>query len=1385
MRRRLNLRVLACLVFGLPLIAGGTHWLHNYQVRRNAGTLLEQADRAEEKGDRAGAVEYLQRYVALNRNDASAWSRLGLLLDRQTSSPRDRLKAFFVTEQALRLDPEQHETRRLLVRIAMELRQHSDAHEHLNTLLQAFPNDAELEDLQGQCAMAAARFAEADQWWQKAVQHAPGRIECWTRRAHLLRRRLNRPEDADRAMEAMIAANPQSAVAFLARGRYRAEFHPGEKAAADITHALQLAPDDAEVLLTSAEVEQSRGHTEIARAHLRHGIEKHPRNGRFLLSLARLELRDGQRSKAAECLRRSLPMLKDPLQQWTAADMLLDAGEASEAQTVIASLEKAAISRARIDFLQARLQMADKNWRRARDLLEGARQGLASSPLLLKQAHLLLAVCYRHLGNPDLRVAACRAALAVDSAWVPAQLELAAATAATGRFDEALAVYQKLASHLPSSRVAAGRLILRRTLRAPADRRNWAEIERFLKEAPEATQQSVEWRMLWIDVLVAQGRLADAEKYLQAARAEQPRQVQYRLALAALADRQEQPDRARKLIDEARRELGDLADLRLAQVARGLTGPKEKIHALLLQSSRDAGRFDKTEHARLLDGLVVAAIRADDIPLARQFADQRIQLQPNDVDGRLLAFRLAIQAADADASRHLLKELRQTEGEDGALWRYGEAALWFRFAKADDRTGVAAARKHLDEAAKRRPSWPPVALLDAELCEREGNLDQAIERYRQAVKLGERQPGVVRRVVQLLHTRRRYAEAEEVLRHLQEDMPLTGSLGRLAAEVSLLGRRAPEQTLELARKAVAADAADYREQLWFGQILAALDRHAEAEKVFRKAVELKADVPETWVNLVLLLARGKQTEAAETALRQAQEKLGAGAALPLAVCWEALNQRAKAADLYQTALKARPDDAEVLQAAAGFRLRSGQMNEAQPLLRKLLGAKVPAHVAAWARRSLALSLAMTGGSANVGKEALALIEQNLKEGGNRIEDQRVRALVLAMQPGRRRESIRLLEESFARLPASADEQFLLARLHEADRNWPKARAQMLELLAAESKNPLHLAYFVLALIHHDDLEAAEHWLEPLEKQEPNNWRTIEVKVRLLARQDRVADAVRLIQQHAAGKDAPVLLAAARLLDTLKQGDEAEKFYRQYAQVASQPEAPLVVAEFLAQRGQCDEALTLAGRAGPKSTPEQFAACCAALASGGKLTGQQRQRVEDWLAGLSAKQAKSVAVLLALAQFRDSQTRYADAQNLYRKALALDPGNIIAANNLAVLLTFHRQIPEAMELSRQTIDSAGPLAPLLDTRGTAYLSAGKLEQAVGDLEEAVAQQPTAARYYHLAQAYHAAKNRSAALLAFQKSKKLGLRAEALHPLERPGYEKVRAELDDASPKDRRD
>ena len=101
---------------------------------------------------------------------------------------------------------------------------------------------------------------------------------------------------------------------------------------------------------------------------------------------------------------------------------------------------------------------------------------------------------------------------------------------------------------------------------------------------------------------------------------------------------------------------------------------------------------------------------------------------------------------------------------------------------------------------------------------------------------------------------------------------------------------------------------------------------------------------------------------------------------------------------------------------------------------------------------LAPGLATQGGYPKL-REAVTLIERNLQAQSDSFEDQRLKALLLGMQPGGQSEAIRVFEELERRQPPSADEKFLVARLYEATNNWPKARGMLLGALASEPENP--------------------------------------------------------------------------------------------------------------------------------------------------------------------------------------------------------------------------------------------------------------------------------------------------------------------------------------------
>lgn len=206
--RRLNLRLIGVLALGMLIFGTAVHWLHGYQVRRNAHVFLREAERAKEAKKFGDAVRNFQWYVELVPNDVDVlWEFGALLADLPAYEP-----AYATLERVLRLDPTRSDARRRLVAVAIELGRYRDAREHLErNLLKATPADGELLTLLGICQEAATQFADAAQSYRAAIHSSPERLATYLRLAELLRRRLEKADEADQRMAAMVDANPKSA----------------------------------------------------------------------------------------------------------------------------------------------------------------------------------------------------------------------------------------------------------------------------------------------------------------------------------------------------------------------------------------------------------------------------------------------------------------------------------------------------------------------------------------------------------------------------------------------------------------------------------------------------------------------------------------------------------------------------------------------------------------------------------------------------------------------------------------------------------------------------------------------------------------------------------------------------------------------------------------------------------------------------------------------------------------------------------------------------------------------------------------------------------------------------------------------------------------------
>jgi tetratricopeptide (TPR) repeat protein len=365
----------------------------------------------------------------------------------------------------------------------------------------------------------------------------------------------------------------------------------------------------------------------------------------------------------------------------------------------------------------------------------------------------------------------------------------------------------------------------------------------------------------------------------------------------------------------------------------------------------------------------------------------------------------------------------------------------------------------------------------------------------------------------------------------------------------------------------------------------------------------------------------------------------------------------------------------------------------------------------------------------------------------------------------------MLEDLDAQQALTSEARFRLVQLYQAEQDEPRVEAHLQKLVETPRPNPRYLAQYANLLLRQGKLSQVEPIVAKLTRTAPESFTTLALRVRVLKTQRNEKEAVALVQKYVEGKPPAAFSQAASLLEEIDPA-AAEDLYRRFVAASNRPGDLLVLIRFLALQRKFDEAYALCDKAWETVAPEAAAAITVAVLREGKADEKQFQRFEARLRKACEAAPKNVALLLNLALLLDLQGRYADAQQAYRQALAVEGRNIVVLNNLAWLLAMAGGNPEeALKYVQNAVEISGLDGELLDTRAVVQLSRGRGDLAVNDMKEAIAQMPTPLRYFHLAQAHHLTKNHKAAADALQKAKKLGFQPNQLHALELVKYQQL--------------
>jgi len=262
--------------------------------------------------------------------------------------------------------------------------------------------------------------------------------------------------------------------------------------------------------------------------------------------------------------------------------------------------------------------------------------------------------------------------------------------------------------------------------------------------------------------------------------------------------------------------------------------------------------------------------------------------------------------------------------------------------------------------------------------------------------------------------------------------------------------------------------------------------------------------------------------------------------------------------------------------------------------------------------------------------------------------------------------------------------------------------------------------------------------------------------------------------------AEVIRQVGAAFATLGAVTEARRAFEKYAEESKAPDASIPLAGFLAQRGLVQDALKIARGLEGKIPASELANTYIFIIRAGPGTPTQAEWVSTRLrslGGAAGAQSQATPIQIAIADIALFLGKTESAIQTYLTTLKSDPDNVIALNNLALILSFiPERRDEALKLLTRAIELAGPMPELLDTRALLQINLSEPSKAVSDLEQAIDQVPNNANFlFHLAVAWMRLDQTQKARDAMQRAEAAGFNLQSVTPQEQKLFRELDSNL----------
>lgn len=640
-----------------------------------------------------------------------------------------------------------------------------------------------------------------------------------------------------------------------------------------------------------------------------------------------------------------------------------------------------------------------------------------------------------------------------------------------------------------------------------------------------------------------------------------------------------------------------------------------------------------------------------------------------------------------------------------------------------------------DKVLAKDPQHPQAKALRIGVLAIDGQLPDAMTKAEALQAQFPTEPDVAVLLATLQGQEQRYRDAEVTLQRALDahpkDMDLLNSLNTI-----LVQSKDMAGAERVARRMIETEPALFDHRLRLARLFDTLGAHERAESVLREAIALDPSSEERRLLLADFLGTRKDHRAAEQALKEAATQLPNSTKIQfgLAALYLKSGQEAMARDRYVSLVKANKEKPAGLEAKvklAELDLISGKQVEAEARLREVLKENPRSS------DGLVLLGRMALGRRN-GKDAVQAFRTVLHDQPEfaTVHFLLGQAYLLTGENNLAKESF---EHAVALYPGQVDARRSLAAMESQSGRHQQARSRLDDLLKQRPDDVAALDMLMMLDLVTKNWGEAERTLNRLRAVSKDSVVALMAEGRLRETQQQFDKASAAYERATtlAPHDPDPLLSLVKL--DVAQGHADRAKTRLDALLATRPDHLFghgLLGEVLALSGHPQEA-DIQFRAASRINPKWIAPWlnCGELWLAQKQPGQAIQVIQ---AGLTANpDSEELHMLLAAAY--SSQGQIDPAITAYDGALRLNPRNVLAANNLAVLLVDYKgdsqNLQKAFALSRD-FEKEAPHPLFLDTLGWVRFKMGQQEDALRLMKGAVAKSPDVPTLnYHLGMAFY--------------------------------------------------